>query len=233
MKSINKQGFTIVEVMIVLAIAGLILAVVFIAVPALQRNQRNSARRNDIAYISSQFKTTLARNNNQVPSGEQMAGSIKGDELNYISVAFGSLNFSGAAWATQEICELAGMQANSPVDGRCNDGGTQRNRNAVCLVLGGSLSGHNCPTPFYQEAKQTTGTVVKIPLEDTGDQALIVTRGQCVHSVTPYNTIFGGVLLNKKTTTTANDHVKAPAFSQQSAIFYRLEGDDNLYCNNI
>ena len=36
----KESGFTIVEVMIVLAIAGLILAIVFIAVPALQRNAR-------------------------------------------------------------------------------------------------------------------------------------------------------------------------------------------------
>ena len=37
----NKKGFTIIEVVLVLAIAGLIFLMVFIALPALQRSQRN------------------------------------------------------------------------------------------------------------------------------------------------------------------------------------------------
>jgi prepilin-type N-terminal cleavage/methylation domain-containing protein len=39
----NQNGFTIIEVLIVLAIAGLIMVVVFLAVPALQRSGRNNA----------------------------------------------------------------------------------------------------------------------------------------------------------------------------------------------
>lgn len=54
-KSYNEQkkyvGFTIVEVIIVLAIAGLIFLMVFIGLPALQRQQRNSQRKNDLALI--------------------------------------------------------------------------------------------------------------------------------------------------------------------------------------
>jgi len=47
----DSEGFTIIEVLIVLAIAGLILLIVFLAVPALQRNARNTARKNDVASI--------------------------------------------------------------------------------------------------------------------------------------------------------------------------------------
>jgi prepilin-type N-terminal cleavage/methylation domain-containing protein len=45
-KELTKKadGFTIIEVMIVLAIAGLIMLVVFLAVPSLQRNSRNEPR---------------------------------------------------------------------------------------------------------------------------------------------------------------------------------------------
>lgn len=43
----KNQGFTIIEVLIVLAIAGLILLVVFLAVPALQRNARNTTIKAD------------------------------------------------------------------------------------------------------------------------------------------------------------------------------------------
>jgi prepilin-type N-terminal cleavage/methylation domain-containing protein len=52
LKKLNKQkGFTIVEVMIVLAIAGVIMLVVFLAVPALQRNSRNTTRRADVSHL--------------------------------------------------------------------------------------------------------------------------------------------------------------------------------------
>jgi prepilin-type N-terminal cleavage/methylation domain-containing protein len=48
----NKQsGFTIIEVLIVLVIAGLIMLIVFLAVPALQRNSRNTQRKNDVAAL--------------------------------------------------------------------------------------------------------------------------------------------------------------------------------------
>ena len=63
----NQSGFTIVEVMIVLAIAGLILAIVFIAVPALQRNSRNTQRRSDMASFRAQFETWTSNNNGKLP----------------------------------------------------------------------------------------------------------------------------------------------------------------------
>lgn len=49
----KNSGFTIIEVMIVLAIAGLILAIVFLAVPALQRTSRNTQRKNDVSSLLS------------------------------------------------------------------------------------------------------------------------------------------------------------------------------------
>lgn len=47
----KKRGFTIIEVVLVLAIAGLIFLMVFVALPALQRSQRDTARRNDLARV--------------------------------------------------------------------------------------------------------------------------------------------------------------------------------------
>lgn len=46
-QGLTQKGFTIIEVLIVLAIAGLILLIVFLAVPALQRSSRNTAVKND------------------------------------------------------------------------------------------------------------------------------------------------------------------------------------------
>lgn len=47
----TQKGFTIIEVALVLAIGALIFLVVFLAVPALQRNQRNDARKRDISNV--------------------------------------------------------------------------------------------------------------------------------------------------------------------------------------
>lgn len=47
----SQKGFTIIEVVLVLAIAALIFLVVFLAVPALQRSQRDTQRRADVGRI--------------------------------------------------------------------------------------------------------------------------------------------------------------------------------------
>lgn len=63
----NKEdGFTIIEVMIVLAIAGLIMLVVFLAVPALQRNSRNTQRQNDAARMAAAVNECVINNNGRV-----------------------------------------------------------------------------------------------------------------------------------------------------------------------
>jgi|JI10StandDraft_1071094.scaffolds.fasta_scaffold602718_2 prepilin-type N-terminal cleavage/methylation domain-containing protein len=51
MNTTNKRGFTIIEVVLVLAIAALIFLMVFIALPALQRNQRDTARKQEIGKV--------------------------------------------------------------------------------------------------------------------------------------------------------------------------------------
>jgi len=62
--STNKEkGFTIIEVALVLAVAALIFLVVFLAVPALQRNQRNDARRRDIAFVVQAMSAYISSNN--------------------------------------------------------------------------------------------------------------------------------------------------------------------------
>ncbi|PLS80866.1 hypothetical protein CYG49_03830, partial [Candidatus Saccharibacteria bacterium] len=47
-KTSKQSGFTIIEVVLVLAIAALIFLIVFLAVPALQRGQRDTQRRSDV-----------------------------------------------------------------------------------------------------------------------------------------------------------------------------------------
>lgn len=47
----QQSGFTILEVLIVLAVGGIILLIVFQAIPTLTRNARNNQRKQDVAAI--------------------------------------------------------------------------------------------------------------------------------------------------------------------------------------
>ncbi len=64
----NQRGFTIIEVLIVLAIAGLILLIVFLAVPALQRNQRNTGRKQDAARFGTAVNNYVSNNSGKLPT---------------------------------------------------------------------------------------------------------------------------------------------------------------------
>ena len=63
----NRKGFTIIEVVLVLAIAGLIFLMVFIALPALQRSQRNTQRKNDLSRIATAAVSYASNNNGKTP----------------------------------------------------------------------------------------------------------------------------------------------------------------------
>lgn len=64
----KKKGFTIIEVVLVLAIGGLIFLMVFIALPALQRSQRNTQRKRVADEIHAAIMEYQS-NNNKLPFG--------------------------------------------------------------------------------------------------------------------------------------------------------------------
>lgn len=64
----KDSGFTIVEVMIVLAIAGLVILIVFLAVPALQRNSRNTQRKSDVSTLLGAVNEYRSNNNGRNPT---------------------------------------------------------------------------------------------------------------------------------------------------------------------
>src|ERR1700742_3726746 len=64
----REQGFTIIEVMIVLAIAALILLAVFLAIPNLQRSSRNSGRKADAGRVGTAATNFKANNINALPT---------------------------------------------------------------------------------------------------------------------------------------------------------------------
>lgn len=69
----KKKGFTIIEVVLVLAIAGLIFLMVFIALPALQRSQRDTQREQDLSRFMSQINSYQSNNRGGVPDANSGA----------------------------------------------------------------------------------------------------------------------------------------------------------------
>lgn len=63
----QSRGFTIIEVLIVLAIAGLIMVIVFLAVPSLQRSSRNNQIRNDASVTLGYINEWASNNNGALP----------------------------------------------------------------------------------------------------------------------------------------------------------------------
>lgn len=68
LKQKDAKGFTIIEVVLVLAIAGLIFLMVFIALPALQRSQADTQRRSDASRFLSAISSYQTNNRGTVPA---------------------------------------------------------------------------------------------------------------------------------------------------------------------
>lgn len=77
----QQKGFTIIEVVLVLAIAALIFLMVFIALPALQRNQRDTQRKDDLARLVSQITNYESANNGNVPTSNATLQTFIGNYL--------------------------------------------------------------------------------------------------------------------------------------------------------
>ena len=71
----SKKGFTIIEVVLVLAIAGLIFLMVFLALPALQRSQRDTQRRDDLARFQTAIANYQTNNRGKIPGNNVASGS--------------------------------------------------------------------------------------------------------------------------------------------------------------
>lgn len=74
----KQKGFTIIEVVLVLAIAGLIFLMVFIALPALQASQRDTARKNDASILSSWYTSYLSNNQGKLPTAATIYNKVGG-----------------------------------------------------------------------------------------------------------------------------------------------------------
>lgn len=90
----TKKGFTIIEVVLVLAIAGLIFLMVFIALPALQSGQRDNARKNDLSLVSTAVTNFTSANRGRFPDQAQLRTALGGTGLPSLSDNTTTVNFA-------------------------------------------------------------------------------------------------------------------------------------------
>lgn len=94
MRRKNFDGFTMIETMLVLAIGGLIFAMVFLALPAVFANARDGERRNDVLLTINKLKNFQANNNRGALPTDKITDS--GVYINGSSIAFGPT--TGVTW---------------------------------------------------------------------------------------------------------------------------------------
>jgi prepilin-type N-terminal cleavage/methylation domain-containing protein len=63
----KEKGFTLIEIVLVLAIAGLLLVIVFLAVSGAQKSRRDSQRKNDLSRLESQIESYASNTNGAYP----------------------------------------------------------------------------------------------------------------------------------------------------------------------
>jgi prepilin-type N-terminal cleavage/methylation domain-containing protein len=107
----RKSGFTLVEIVMVLAIAGLILAVVLLALPQTERSRRDTQRKEDLSRLQTQIEFYASNhsgsyplsitadpdfwNNGLSPVGSYVPSNFKdpSTEQNYFAVPSGTAGY--------------------------------------------------------------------------------------------------------------------------------------------
>jgi len=165
----NKKGFTIIETMIVLAIAGLIMLIVFLAVPALQRSARNTQRKNDAGNIASGISTWISNHNGTVPGYEtgtyshstcntDLQSIVAGINLSYYS----SANVRcGSGTTVPSPCATAGISSTCKVSSSVNT-------EDVYMVPGSVCNGNQPSTTGTSGNAATTRSYVVLYEVETG-----------------------------------------------------------------
>ncbi len=152
----KEEGFTIIEVMIVLAIAGLIILVVLLAIPALQRNSRNTTIKNDAAAVAGAIQEFQSANNGKMPDDVSVADgtvtvsktgltSVTGKVKAGTDVVKATIGAEGEnAWGTDKLGVIG-----VTFERKCNSDGTAVapgvNKRSVAIVYNVETSSSAAP----------------------------------------------------------------------------------------
>ncbi|MBQ3469733.1 type II secretion system protein [Candidatus Saccharibacteria bacterium] len=201
----TKKGFTIIEVVLVLAIAGLIFLMVFLALPALQRSQRDTQRRDDLA----RFQTAIA--NYQTNNRGKIPGNGVTDNTASLRTAYSQflINY---LWAGGD--EFVDPDGNEYVIGTvCSNLATNKPDANVCQSL---------------EARTAAASANNETITYDGDVPT-------VENLTSVDPAYGGELNHRiyvfQNAQCEGESVIASTGVRKIAIQYKLEGG-GVYCGN-
>ena len=207
----SKEGFTIIEVVLVLAIAGLIFLMVFVALPALQRSQRDTARRNDMSRVDTSLQQ-YQTNHSNLPDNLPNPGTTAAKWEAPLDNTFGSNCSSNIACAFVRDYMNSGSSEN---DGKPN---TFEDPNGVPYNV--------VITPNWSNGENVAGANIQIAggagskLEKVGDSYTIRDNGGNAFDAYTIYIIPGGRCLGDAAVKSTKRHY---------AILYRLEGA-GVYC---
>lgn len=123
----DQKGFTIIEVLIVLAIAGLIMLIVFLAVPALQRNQRNTTRNNEASRIAAAINECVSNRNGVTTSClDPAVWSVGTLQQLTLPATNASNSATGDLGTGTTSTVVVGFQRRCTADGSNDEGGASR-----------------------------------------------------------------------------------------------------------
>lgn len=155
----KQEGFTIIEVLIVLAIAGLIMLVVFMAVPALNRSSHNTQRKNDVSSFLGAVQEYTNNNGGTGPLSQADVTTVVG---NFKPGFFAAANFyytatppavpanigsgagNGSTVTTENVILVKGAKCTTATAIPTTTGATARNYAVVFSVEGGSKNVYQC-----------------------------------------------------------------------------------------
>ena len=231
-------GFTIIELMIVLGIAALILAGVLIAVPALQRNQRNGARRTDVNFVQSQMVTYQGNNQGAMPDSiADFTASITNNNDDSSYYATGTNSWSAAGdWNL--INTVGAATAHTYVNGAAT---------AVTLAAGNAATDAD-EFDIWIDGGDATNAVATLtdpgfgvdPLPDQEHFDVFIGFTCANNNYTPnpaneLNYPNDGNLAAPSYTASSTDgnfFVNEGGLARNFAIVYRLEGENIWYCQD-
>ena len=163
----NKKGFTIIEVVLVLAIAGLIFLMVFIALPALQRSQRNTQRSDDLSRFLTAANSFQSNNNGKTPFKKGEGGSKYVDD-NFVTRYIDS------------SCKKDSTD-NTGVSYTCTDGSefTDPDGNVYKMKYMGDVTADTVNVASVTTGTGTNQTTTNLTWESSDHTILVYTNASC------------------------------------------------------
>ena len=116
----KETGFTIIEVVLVLAIAALIFLMVFIALPAMRQGQRDDGRKRDLSLIATAVTNYTSANRGKFPDTDNLRatiGELSGNiEKNNVTIE----GFRGSGTVTKGVLDSHALVVTGA---KCEEGG--------------------------------------------------------------------------------------------------------------